>query len=169
MRISSKFHSIRLHSIALCIIECGLVSHPGLTYWFSLVCAISYDGSVEFGGMLTSRIFGGIWKDVDWSKVTQSDLLKYSQYHTFPYLTMFIPWGKPEVVTNRIKKKKCDRAAQVAVYQGDCFSPFGSLANAVTHSILLMGLFNQQAVLCCRPVLHAKTQYYEIASQWLWV
>lgn len=54
-------------------------------------------------------------------------------------------------------------------YQGDYFSLFGSPANAVTLSILLMGLSNQQAVLRCLPMLHAKTQYYEIASQWLWV
>lgn len=41
--------------------------------------------------------------------------------------------------------------------------------NAVTLFILLMGLFNQQATQCCPPVLYAKIQCYEIASQWLWV
>lgn len=54
-------------------------------------------------------------------------------------------------------------------YQADDFSLFGSPANAMTLSILLMGHFNQQDMLFWLLVLYAKTYYYEIASQWLWV
>lgn len=67
--------------------------------------------------------------------------------------------------------KSCDQAKKLYnnVPKRHLFPLSSSPGNAATLSILLMGYFNQQATQCCPPVLYAKIQCYEIASQWLWV